>query len=140
MAQIANIVVNDGKATPVAHTFAPAKALADYALFEDRAGGIYVGYNKLTYTLTRPKGEATSNRNLKLMIKLETPVMETISNSTYSGIPPAPQVAYRPVVEVMLTLPERSTIADRKDLLALMKNVLSNAATTLAVEQYELPW
>lgn len=141
MAQIANIVINDGLATPVAHTFAPAKALADYALLEDRVSGIYIGYNKLTLALTRPQGDSKSaTRNLKLSIKIETPKLETVSNNTYSGIPFAPTVSYRPVAELMVTLPERCSLQDRKDLQAFMKNVLSSAFVTDCFEKYELPY
>lgn len=139
MTAITNIVVNDAAATPVAHTFAPAKAEADYALLEDRAGGYYVGYNKLSFRLTRPKGLTGNARNLKLNIKIETPKLETLGTNS-AGITPPPTVAYRPVAELVVTLPERSSLQDRKDLLAFVKNVLANATTTLAFEQYELPY
>jgi len=141
MATAANIVINDGQTTPVAHTFAPAKTSTDFALFEDRAAGIYIGYNKLTFELQRPSGQSQiANRNLKLRLKVETPKMETVSNSTISGIAPAPTIAYRPVLEVIATLPERCSLQDRKDLQAYLKNVFSNAAVTAAFENYELPY
>jgi len=141
MGQIANIVINDGQATPVAHTFAPAKALADYALLEDRTAGIYVGYNKLTFSLQRPTGSAQSaTRNLKLSIKIETPKLEVVSNNTVSGIAPAPTVSYRPVAELVVTFPERCSLQDRKDLQAYIKNLLANTFATDAFEKYELPY
>lgn len=141
MASIANIVINDGAGTPVAHTFTPAKAEADFALLEDRAAGIYIGYNKLTFSLSRPKGPAqAATRNLKLSIKIETPKMEVVSNGTVSGIAPAPTVSYRPVVELTSTFPERCSLQDRKDLQAFIKNALSNAFVTNAFENYELPY
>lgn len=141
MSAIANIVVNDGLATPVAHTFAPAKTQADMAVLEDRISGIYIGYNRLTYQLTRPTGSSNgATRNLKLSIKIETPKLEVVSNSTVSGISPAPTISYRPVAEVLATFPERSTLQDRKDLLAFLKNVLANAFSTDAFEKFELPY
>lgn len=141
MAAIANIVINDGQGTPVAHTFAPAKAEADYALLEDRSAGIYIGFNKLVFNLSRPKGNAQAGtRNLKLSIKIETPKMEVVSNSTVSGIAPAPTVSYRPVCELITTFPERCSLQDRKDLQAFIKNVLANAFVTSAFESYELPY
>lgn len=140
MAAIANIVINDGAGTPVAHTFAPAKAVADYALLEDRAAGVYIGYNKLTFSLTRPTGATqVANRNLKLSIKIETPKMETLSSND-AGIIPPPTVSYRPVVELTATLPERCSLQDRKDLQAFIKNALANAFVTNAFENYELPY
>lgn len=141
MSAIANIVVNDGQATPVAHTFSPARAVADMALLEDRSSGIYIGYNKLTFELVRPSGSSDkANRNLRLKLKIETPKMEVVSNNTVSGIAPAPTVSYRPVAELVCTFPERCTLQDRKDLQALMRNVLANSFVTDAFEKYELPY
>lgn len=141
MAAIANIVLNDGQATPVAKTFAPAKTSADFALLEERSSGIYIGFNKLTMMIKRPEGPANqANRNLKLMIKIETPKLENVTNSTVSGIAPAPTISYRPVVELTATLPERCQLQDRKDLQAFIKNVLNNAFVTSAFENYELPY
>lgn len=141
MAAIANIVINDGQGTPVAHTFAPAKTQADMALLEDRSAGIYIGYNKLTFALVRPVGASKeATRNLKLSIKIETPKLETVSNNTVSGIAPAPTISYRPVVELLVTFPERCSLQDRKDLQAYVKNVLANSFVTDAFEKYELPY
>lgn len=141
MSQIANIVINDAQATPVAHTFAPAKTQADYALLEDRTAGIYIGYNKLTFTLKRPTGDSrAASRNLELGLKIETPKLENVTNSTISGIAPAPTISYRPVVDVKVTFPERCSLQDRKDLQAYLKNVLANSFVTDAFEKYELPY
>lgn len=141
MSAIANIVINDGQGTPVAHTFAPAKTQADWALLEDRTAGIYIGYNKLTFNLLRPSGDSkAASRNLKLSIKIETPKLENVTNSTISGIAPAPTISYRPTVELICTFPERCALQDRKDLQAYIKNVLSNSFVTDAFEKYELPY
>lgn len=141
MSAIANIVINDGQGTPVAHTFAPAKTQADWALLEDRVAGMYIGYNKLTFSLSRPTGESRqASRNLKLSIKIETPKLEVVSNSTVSGIAPAPTISYRPVVELVATFPERCSLQDRKDLQAYIKNALANSFVTDAFEKYELPY
>jgi len=140
MAAIANIVINDGQVTPVAHTFAPAKTQADFAVLEDRSAGSYVGFNKLTYALTRPSGNTKgASRNLKLSIKIETPKLEDVQ-MVVSGFAPAPTVSYRPVIEVIATMPERCLLQDRKDLLAFVKNALANSFTTDAFEKFELPY
>lgn len=145
MAAIANIVLNDAQATPVAHTFAYASMDNQrgfgQVVFEDRAVGVYIGYNKLTLGITRPKGEARSaSRNLQLMIKIETPKLEVLSNSTVSGIAPAPTVSYRPVADLKVTLPERSQLQDRKDLQKFVREALNNAFVTDMFEKFELPY
>jgi hypothetical protein len=141
LAAIANIVLNDAQGTPVAHTFAPAKTQSDFALLEDRSAGLYIGFNKLTFNLTRPTGASNSaNRNLRLEIKLETPKMETVSNNTVSGIAPAPTVSYRPVAVLSMIFPDRCSLQDRKDLQKFVLQLLSNSYVTDAVEKYELPY
>jgi len=139
MSAIAAIVINDGLATPVAHTFAPAKSDSDYSLHEDRSSGIYVGFNKLTLNLTRPSGKPGAGRNLKLSIRIETPKLETLATGS-SGFTPAPTVSYRPQAEITFTFPERCSLQDRKDLQAYVKNLMSHQVVTDAVGNYELPY
>lgn len=141
MSAIANIVLNDAQATPVAHTFAPAKTVADYALLEDRVAGLYIGFNKLVFDLRRPKGNAqVANRNIDLVIRVETPKLEVVSNNTVSGIAPAPTVSYRPVAELKFTFPDRCSLQDRKDLQKYVLQLMSNSFVTDAVEKFELPY
>lgn len=145
MAAIANIVLNDAQGTPVAHTFSYASMEnqrgSGSVVFEDRVAGIYIGYNKLTLAISRPKGDAkAATRNLQLMIKIETPKLETVSNNTVSGIAPAPTVSYRPVAEIRCVVPERSQLQDRKDLQKFLKEALNNAFITDMFEKFELPY
>lgn len=145
MAAIANITLNDAQATPVAHTFAFASMEnqrgSGSVVFEDRVAGIYIGYNKLTLGISRPKGDAKSaTRNLQLMIKIETPKLEVVSNNTINGIAPAPTVSYRPVGEIRVTVPERSQLQDRKDLQKYLREALNNAFVTDIFEKFELPY
>lgn len=142
MSAIANIVLNDAQATPVAHTFAPAKTPVDGALWEDRSASQYIGYNKLSMSISRPTGviKDGANRNLKLHIKLETPKLENVTNSTVSGIAPAPTVSYRPVAELVATLPERCSLQDRKDLQKYLQQLMTNSFVTSLFENYEVAY
>jgi hypothetical protein len=138
MAAATAVTINDGLATPVAHTFAPAKTQADYALLEDRSGGSYISYGRLSFELKRPTGPSRSaDRSLRLTVRIETPKLETLGTAD-SGLTPPPTIAYRPTVEVIYTLPERCLLQDRKDLLAYMKNLHSSSALIDAVEKFEL--
>lgn len=140
MAQIANIVLNDAQATPVAHTFGPARTPVDGALWEDRSSSQYIGYNKVTMELKRPTGSngGSANRNIKAVIRVETPKLENVTNSTVSGIAPAPTVSYRPMAELTFTFPERCSLGDRKDLQKYILQLMSNAFVTDLVEKYEV--
>lgn len=142
MAARSNIVINDGQTTPVSHTFSPCSGDGNVAgvsmiRYEDRSGGISVGFPTVVFATRKPAGKL---RNHKLAITVSRPVLENVSNSTVSGIAPAPTVAYDVVFRGEFILPERSTMDARKDLLAYVKNLLANAATTSAVQDLESPW
>lgn len=136
MSAIANIVINDGQATPASHTFAPVTIDAQgVAKWADRSGGISVGFPALSYSLKSPSG---NSKSYKMTAKVTLPVLEQTSPSTSTGIQPAPTVAYNLIANVELVLPERSTLQDRKNLLAYMRNYLANATViTAGVENYE---
>jgi hypothetical protein len=142
LAARANIVINDGQATPVSHTFNPTSGDGNVPgvsviSYEDRSGGIKVGFPLIQVSTRMP---TRTNKNHKVTFTVKRPVLETVSNSTVSGIAPAPTVSYDVVAKIDFVLPERSTIDARKDLLAYVKNLLANATITSAVQDLESPW
>jgi len=135
MSAIASLTLNDGASTPVTHTFAPVKIdPAGIAKWADRSGGIALGYPVITMSLREP---SKTSRNYKLMAKVVVPTLEVTSPSTSTGIQPAPTKAYDCLATVEMVFPERTTLAERKNLSAFVKNLLSNAVTTAAVENFE---
>lgn len=141
MSNIANIVLADAQATPVDHTFAPALTATDIARWEDRSASQYIGFNKISMELKRPSGNSqVGNRNLHLIVKVETPKLENVTNSTVSGIAPAPTVSYRPVATLDVTLPERCSLQDRKDLQKYLQELMANSFVTDLFEKYELAY
>ncbi len=136
MSAIANIVINDGKATPVAHTFAPVTSSDpnQVAVWADRATGIAVGFPVLSFKLRAP---VKGSRAYRLSAKVKYPVLNVTSPSTGTGIQPLPSVAYNIEANVEFTIPEASLLADRKDFFAFVKNYMANAVWTSAVENYE---
>lgn len=142
----ASIVVNDGKATPVAHTFSPSSEVNGASLFEDKAGGIAIGFNSIMVSMKRPtpasNGDASNanSRAYKVMLNTAWPTLESTSASTGTGIPPAPTVAYVHRCNQTWILPERGTNADRKDLRAVVYNTLANADVRKVLEDLEDYW
>lgn len=136
MTAIAPVVIKDGTATPADHTFAPVNIdAAGVAKWADRSGGISVGFPTLTFSLKNP---SQGSKNYKLTAKVALPILEQTSPSTSTGIQPAPTVAYTMLANVEMVLPERSTVLDRKNLIAYLKNYLANATVIqAAVENYE---
>lgn len=144
MGQAANIVINDGLATPVAHTFAYVPYDGNIAGYEDRVSGIPIGYNRVTISFRRPKANTSAasvaSRNYRAIIKIDTPKLENVTNSTVSGVAPAPTLSYRPMCTLEWVLPERSQLQDRKDILAFVKNLLANAQITNLIHDFDPPY
>lgn len=135
MTAIAALTLADGQATPVSHTFGVVGINAsNVARWADRSGGIQVGYPTVSLLVKEPiKG----NPNYKVSAKVTLPVLEQTSASTATGIQPAPTKAYELTSTMDFTLPARSTLQNRKDLFAYVKNLMANAIMTAAIENYE---
>jgi hypothetical protein len=140
MASQGNLTINDGQATPVAHTFYTNGAgyvdsmKAILAKWVDRSQAAAVGYWRASLSFKEPqKGE----KNFRVVFKTEVPVLENVSNSTVSGIAPAPTISYMPLSTTTFSIPERSSEASRKDQLAIHRNGLALAVITSAVVDLE---
>jgi len=135
MAQLAAVTLGDSAA--VVHTFSPVKIDAmGIAAWADRSGGIPLGFPLVTMSVRDPSKNGAQNE--KVTIKVVVPVLEVTSASTASGIQPAPTLSYNLIANIELVLPTRSTLTQRKDLLAYVKNFMANATfVTPAVETFE---
>lgn len=129
MSQIAAISINDGLPTPTSHTFSPQNAQlgsSEPALFLDRSGGIYSGFQRLSMLVRRSE----SNKATKVMLKLASPVLSVTSPSTATGIQPQPTVAYTVLCDVTFTFPDSCTLQERQNARAYLASLL-NPATTI---------
>lgn len=143
MPALASLVINDGAATPVAHTFNPSgpdKNGVNY--FYDRSGGIAIGFPSVSLDLKEPPvapagTSSKSNRVYRASVKVTMPVLEVTSASTGTGIQPAPTKGYDLVFKGEFIIPERSTLQNRKDILAYAKNALAHTFVTSLVNDLE---
>lgn len=147
MPALANLSINDGLATPVAHTFNPVGIdKNEVATFEDKVGGVPLGFGRISTSLRRPTsgglqpGSNSSKSVYRARLKIDVPVLEVTSPSTGSGIQPAPTVAYTAVANVEFVIPARCSLQDRKDILAFMKNLLADNHATNLVVNLESVW
>lgn len=136
--QRANIVINDGASTPLAHTFNPAGETNGVHMFENRASGQPIGFERLTLSV-RPPGDR-SRGVYKVVGKLQSPILEQTSPSTASGIQPAPIVAYTTTGEFSFLMPTRGTKQQRKDARILLINALQNALVVALTDDLEDIW
>jgi len=135
MTAIAALTLADGQATPVNHTFSPVNIdQSGVARFADRSGGVAIGYPVMSYSFRAP---SKTSWNYRILVKAVLPVLEQTSASTSTGIQPAPTKAYDLTFNGEFILPERSTLANRSDILAYAKNLLSHAIVTEGVKNFE---
>jgi hypothetical protein len=141
MATAVNIVIADAQATPVNHTFVPlGPDPKDNTVFwfEDQSQAAPIGYWRLSVQLKRPpiaKGvENSSSRIIRAVIGMHQPTLENVTNSTVSGIAPAPTLSYTPRCFAEFVLPERSSLQNRKDLRKMMALALANTQVIDSVE------
>jgi hypothetical protein len=137
MAAVASIVLANGEAVPVNHTFAPAIVTSSLSEFHDRSGGIVAGFGRISLGL---RGPTQGSDAYKETIKVVVPTLEQTSPSTATGIQPAPTRAYDCLAVVDMVFPTRSTLAERKNLFAYLKNLLAKSESTLLVENFEMPY
>jgi len=132
MPSAANIVIADAQGTPVDHTFVPVGFDKNGVFWWDdqTVGGTNppaIGFWRISAEFKRPAsakvGDNSSNRVQRITIGLHEPVLETVSNSTVTGIAPAPTVAYIQRAFMEYIIPERASYLDRANL-AKMSSLL----------------
>lgn len=145
MATAVSIVLADAAGTPVNHTFVPIGFDSSGVFwFEDQSQASPIGYWKISAEIKRPgppkAGENASNRTVRVRWGLHEPVMENVTNSTVSGVAPAPTVSYIPRAFTEYVLPERSAKIDRQHLRKMCSNLNANAQLVSMVEDFIALW
>jgi len=133
MAQIANIVLADGQATPVNKTFTAKRADQQLSVWKDQTAGIAIGFPQISMSV---RENASSTR---VETRITKPVLETISGSD-AGYTPSPKVAYTVLAKQEFVLPNRCQLQDRKDIRAFARNLLADTVAVNAIENLEAPW
>jgi len=134
-----SIVLADALGTPVNHTFVPiGRDKNGIFWFEDQSQANAIGFWKIAAELKRPEapnGKASSDgRSYRVKIGLHEPVLENVSNSTISGIAPAPTLSYVCRSFTEFVMPERASLQNRKDLRKMQANLLAEAQILSLVE------
>jgi hypothetical protein len=138
MSAQANVVINDGKTTPVAHTFVPKGARSangkDVALWRDQASGVAAGY----LSLTEQHSKTNANGIEKFRFVIEVPTLEQAASGG-SFVPP-PTRAYAAIGVVEVWVHERASDAELKDIAAYVKNFSALPYFTNVIVNREAAW
>ncbi len=140
-----NIVIADAQGTPVNHTFIPMGYDANGVFwFEDQSAANALGYWRISMELKRPVApgprQSAEGRVFRIKFGLHEPILANITNSTVSGVMPAPQLAYTPRSYTEDILPEQCALLDRKNISKMMPLLLQNAQAVSLVETLVLPY
>jgi hypothetical protein len=136
MGAIATLSLDDGQATPVAHSFEPTRAGETLATYHDKVDGIMAGYPSVSIGNRFPTQE---NGNYKVTLRVKIPVLETAATAA-SGFTPGPTVAYVLSGNMDFIIPARATEAERDDLLAYCKNLLAHTVVDAVVVDMDPPY
>lgn len=131
MATFADIVLNDGQATPSPKTFKVKLNDNAVSVWEQRDLGVPIGYATVR---VQTKDTATVR---KVTLSIAVPTLEAVSGANPSGFTPAPKVAYVHRVNVEFILPQRGSTQERKNIKAFCTNLLGNGTVTTIVNDGE---
>nr|UUW21247.1 MAG: hypothetical protein [Sanya fiers-like virus 11] len=138
MAQRANITLTDAATTPVNHVFKPTTSDKDVIYYKDQTvTTVPLGQAALSIQQRVPTAQFKS---YKFSWKLETPTLEQTSPSTSTGIQPQPTLAYKNLVAIDLVFAERSSLQERKDILAMARDLISEAIVQAEADSLEQIW
>jgi hypothetical protein len=137
MSAVSNVVINDGATTPVAHTFNPARVSPELVTYQDRSAAVVAGYNVLTIGT---RYASNGNSGQKVTLKIVAPTLAVTAPTTGTGIQPNPVAAYSCLATVEFVLPSASTLQNRKDILAFVKNLMAQTVVSQAVQDLDPPF
>lgn len=120
MSELNNVVINDGAATPVAHTFKPRNVAGGIATLVENNTGVPLADKRLTLSIQR-----TASSRVKPTLKLQLPVVQ---DATVNGVtkPTVVRVAY---CDLAFNFDPSSSTQERKDMVAFVRNLLADDQT-----------
>lgn len=137
MPQASTFLLSDGKATPVVHTFNPAKPDKSSAqVWEEKSStGVILGSSYLKVDVTRPR-EAAAMQRVRVNLSVPTLVTSTPPGATA----PITSVDYTNYASFELAYSQKSTTQDRKDVRSMLIDLLQEAQFIAIHDNLEGAW
>lgn len=129
MPAAATLTINDGQASPAAHSFVPAAQQGTRFEWNEKTAGIPGGYFVLTHEYVKPGTPAAAFR---IKLALNMPSTATVDGSL--------AVVRNSSAQLTFNLSQSSTLQERKDLLAYIANSLANANVKSSIQDVEQFW
>lgn len=139
-----NIVIADATGTPVNHTFVPIGADPQGVYWwVDQSQDNPLGYWKISAQASKPPaataGQSADGRNFRVKVALHEPVLANITNSTVSGVMPAPQLSHVVRSYHEFVIPERATKLERQHIRKMSPLLLQNAQMVTLIDDLSWP-
>lgn len=132
MPSIANVVIQDGAATPVSHTFKPLSVVGNLATWrEQTSNGIPVGNNVLTYSVKAP---ANGSSVYTIQLRLSKPKVVSLTDTSGKTVN---TVLRTDLFDATFKVGADSTTQERKDLRVMASNAAVNALLAQAFDDLE---
>lgn len=128
MPQLANITVNDGESTPVAHVFSPVTTDGFLARLKERVGAIASVFPSLNVSFREPLN-GQKERYYRIRETISMPVAVTVDGVV--------SVDHVDTAYVEYVISERSSEQQRKNLRMLVSNSQANATLATVVDKLE---
>lgn len=130
MSEVANFSVNNGADTPVSITFKPEQVQGGSAVFRDDTSGSFVLMPRLKVQTTLSNANRPTNRT---SVNLTYPVKKTVDGVDV--------VDYVNRADFSCAFHERTPLAVRKDILAILTNaLLGDNPVKDAIIEVSPPW
>lgn len=126
MPAIGNISVIDAQAFPEAHVFAPVTTDGTKARLANRNGSTPKGFETLEVEVVQP---ASNNGAYRVLLRGSDPVEATVDGTVV--------VDRVSSFDIRLNFSQKSTSAERKDLLKIVSNLLAHATIVTCCENLE---
>lgn len=134
MSAIASLTLADGLTSPANHTFTPVRPQqnTDFAEWRELNADNVPASRRV---LLRVKaGANASTVTMRIMDPVATVVDSNCCNDE------RPMISYTTLAVLEFSLPNKGTLANRKDILAYAKNLLASAPVVSAVQNLETVW
>lgn len=132
MSQIANITVYDGAATPVSHSLVAESVTRENGVVIATWREQLASVPKDAQVLATAKLSKLKSGVYKTEVRVEVPVMETVTNQNAAGYTAAPKVAYVNTLVCTGFFHGRSSVTDRRLAKQILTNLLNNVSTSVA--------
>lgn len=136
MPSFASMTINDGQATPVAHTFNAIDHGQGNWYWRESGTPSVLGAALVTLTRLKVKGNASIE---KVRVKVFIPALETVTGANSEGYTAQPRIAYSLAFSADFVCPLRASENQRKDLTAYLAGLMGQSQIYSALHQSIFP-